>query len=76
MYELVKHNGQEYRVCYNHKRVEDDKKTQAVTKAFILDTEKNVIAEAEAVCSVKDQFNKKLGRTIAKGRLVKVLETM
>lgn len=56
-------------------------KASAVTTAYICEEDKDgkplenakILAEAEAVCSVKDQFCKKLGRRIANGRLLKSL---
>jgi len=54
-------------------------KASAITTAYICEEDENgkpiegakILAEATAVCSGKDQFCKKLGRTIALGRLLK-----
>jgi len=76
MHEKIKYNGEEYRVGYQHEIVENNKKIKAVTTAYIKDADDNVIAIGKSVCSKKDQFSKKLGRTIAKGRMLKVLQAL
>jgi len=38
------------------------------TQVRIYDSEGNLLTEGEAICSMKDPFCKKLGRTIALGR--------
>jgi len=68
--------GQECRIRWIHCRIEDDSgKTLprgGETIAYILN-DKGKRISGHAYCSVKDTYNKKLGRTIATGRLLKSL---
>ena len=76
MIEKIEHKGKEYRVGYYHKIIEDNKKVRATTTAFIKDDDDNVIVKGIANCSIKDQFSKKMGRRIAKGRMIKALSEL
>ena len=49
------------------------RKVQAVTVCELTDEKTNAVGVGYAFCSVKDQFNKKYGRRIAKGRALKQL---
>jgi len=57
----------------NHKsKININKK--AVTRVIV--SKNNLTCESEAICSNKDQFNKKLGLKIALGRLEKKLSNL
>ena len=72
----IKYKGKEYKVKYSHFR-EIDIDTGTIlpcggrTIAFISDDENLPINMGIADCSYKDTYNKKLGRMIATGRLLK-----
>lgn len=44
------------------------------TIARIIDSEGNLISEGYAICRPDEQFNRRLGRTIALGRALSVLD--
>jgi len=74
--EQIEYKGQKYRVKYTHIRPILNGKIQSrggTTVAFITDREQNVIASGQANVSLKDTYQKKLGRIIATGRLLKAL---
>ena len=78
--EKIEYNGNEYLVGFVHEQINESfmhkgAKVKGFTKAFIKEAGKEgqVIDQAYAHCSVKDQFNKKIGRMISKGRLFKKL---
>ena len=87
MIEKIKYNGKEYKIKYIHDRNWADLSTDEMhmgcepyilpkggtTVAFITDNDGNILHEAYAVCSVKDTYNKRLGRIISTGRLLKHL---
>ena len=70
--------GKEYSVWYRHEREYERKNAKGKviikgqTVAFI-ELEDESVIEAYAECSVRDYYNKKLGRMIAAGRLKKKL---
>ena len=45
-----------------------------LTEARIFDEHGNLVATGSAVCSPKDQFNKRIGRMIALGRALQKVE--
>lgn len=79
---FVKYMNKEYFVRFQHKKdfegkskYDDKMRIKGITIAYIserIENEYVVHAEAIAECSVKDHFDKKLGRTIALGRLLKM----
>lgn len=73
----IQYKGEKYKVKYIHHRQLIDGKIQAkggITEAFITDKKtKEVIANGQAFVSYKDTYQKKLGRIIATGRLMKSL---
>jgi hypothetical protein len=83
MKEKIRYEEKDYDIRYKHERYEEDKeviskygrplKISAKTIAYIAKEDNTIILKGESFCSVKDQFNKKLGRRIAKGRLLKQL---
>lgn len=81
MIEKVTYKGKEYNIKYQYERKKDKDghilSNGGKTTAYIdemLDSEKKlfaIVAKAEAHCSKKENFSKKLGRKIATGRLKK-----
>ena len=78
--EMICFKDQEFPVKYRHERLIDEYGNPAhrggKTVAFIVtkyndDRTPKTMIEGEAVCGKKDVFSKKMGRTIAKGRLLK-----
>jgi len=67
---------EEVKVYFQHHRNKDENgrvlPTGGETIAYTFD-DKNKKIEAYAVCSMKDDYNKKLGRWIDTGRLLKML---
>ena len=66
-----------YEICIRHERLHDqDDNILGIggrTVAYIIDTDGNKL-ETYANCSIKDSYNKKLGRMIAIGRMLKLLK--
>ncbi len=78
MEETIELNGMQYTLMYEHKRkfLKNGQLDNhgGVTIAFIKDRGVDTrLFEAEAKCCKKDIYNKKRGRTIAKGRLLKLI---
>lgn len=87
--EIETKNGEVYTIKWRHERPLDSYRDKSMygqisrkwsdiykggrTVAYIFDKDGNKI-EAYANCSVRDTYNKKLGRKIAVGRLLKILE--
>ena len=68
-------NGEIYDIRWRHERCSLEDVIQpngGKTIAYIIDSEGNTI-EGISNCSLKDTYNKKLGRIIATGRLFKTL---
>ncbi len=81
MKETIMYDGIVYIVRYRHlRRVDtngDISHLGGTTICYIKDdVSDNVVAEAEAKCSMKDSFCKSFGRMIAKGRLLKKLNSL
>lgn len=81
MAEYVNYNEKEYKVRYQHKRIIKNEQIYSkggTTIAYISDSRygspKPPLLMAEAHCSSKDSYNKKIGRMIALGRLKKIIE--
>lgn len=81
--EKIKYNGKEYPLRYRHDRdIGDDgypKPKGGKTMAYIVtrwndDGSIGELIGGDAECSKNDVFSKKLGRTIARGRLLKALK--
>ena len=74
----IKTNDEEMEIFIRHERYKDNigriKPNGGRTVAWIYeDDNKNVALSSVAVCSKRDTYNKKLGRRIAIGRLLKAL---
>ncbi len=83
----IKYKGKEYKVKYIHERLWQNMTTDELhmgyepyilpkggkTTAFITDKEGIELAAGWSDCSKKDVYNKKLGRIISSGRLLKKL---
>ncbi len=68
-------NGEIYDIRWRHERIrmpDNILPNGGKTIAYMIDTQGNTL-EASANCSIKDTYNKKLGRIIATGRLLKKL---
>jgi len=83
--EMVEFKGQEYPVKYRHERLLEECGDIAhrggKTVAFIVtkyndDRTPKTMIEGVAICGKKDVFGKKMGRMIAKGRLLKELKQL
>jgi len=78
----VVYKGQQYIVKYVHEQKEETiigkyspLMIRGKTTAYIGDFKNPVDGlKAEAFCSIKDQFNKRIGRTISSIRLIKLIE--
>lgn len=70
----IRYKNEDYLIKFRHERLIKDGIIQPKggrTVAYIIDKNKNVLLEAYADCSLKDCYNKPIGRRIAEGRLVK-----
>ena len=68
-------DGEVYDIKWRHERETKDDNilpNGGKTIAYIIDSEGNTI-EGTSNCSIRDTYNKKLGRIIATGRLFKTL---
>lgn len=71
-----------YDVHYEHERFEPrliegrtlNREVHGRTTAFVQKDDGDVVAEGVAWCGIHDQFNRRLGRTIALGRALKKME--
>ena len=76
--EKIELNGTEHKIKFVHLRATDDNDNilmkGGVTHAFIGEKLECAVHQASAECSMRDNFNRKLGRKISSGRLVKALE--
>jgi len=72
----IKYKGKKYKVKYQHYITRSEYTGEILpnggtTLAFISDDDGNDLAIGYSFCSMKDVYNKKLGRMIATGRLLK-----
>jgi len=81
---IVQYKGKEYRIDFKHESnpdsfigdiTGDQIKLKATTTARLRDfgKEGKIIESAMAMCSIKDQYNKHVGRVISRARLLKKL---
>ena len=69
-------DGKDIHIYFEHERDMDEagkiiSNRGGKTIAYVIDKKTGMITKGESVCSKKDIYNKKLGRTIALGRLFK-----
>jgi len=72
----IEYDGKTFPVRFQHRRIMNDDGVELFggkTIAWIENEKKEKIIQTEAVCSLKDNFSKKMGRRISFGRLMKLV---
>ena len=72
----MEYKGKEYEVLFRHDRTKDGDKIASKggkTTAYIRNDKREDIISEISVCSMKDNYSKRIGRLISEGRLRKLV---